>query len=120
MSILSAWPVIVFGAPGALLGLAVCVAGALRRSPALLVAGGIVLAPSSFYLGGHFWPLFGLPVFPWVAALWVRRLGRIRTLLFLVPNVTVVALLLFVTIKNIWWPGALEQIAAPDTALRFS
>ena len=42
---MAAWPVVVFGALGAIIGLAVCVGGLLHKRPWLLVVGGLALLP---------------------------------------------------------------------------
>jgi hypothetical protein len=79
---------LVFGAPGAVLALLVCVAGLLVRQPWLLLAGALGCVPSSFYLGGH--PgagyLWLLPLLPCVAAVALHRQRPLLAALLLVPN----------------------------------
>ena len=97
---LNFWPMLVFGAPSAVVGLGLCLTGALLRSRLLLVAGALVVTPSSLYLGALFLPLFALPVFPLLAALTIEKWGR-RTVLLLTPNAAATAFLTVVTLGNL-------------------
>ena len=100
---MEAWPVLVFGAPLSIAGLAVCVVGLLLKRPWLLVVGGIALVPSSLYLGGH--PGFGilwlLPLLPLLAAMALQR-GHVSVACFvLVPNAATVVWLSTTTLLNL-------------------
>ena len=98
-----AWSVLVFGAPGALLGLGLCAAGLLRKEPWWLVAGGLALAPSSLYLGGHpgLQVLLLLPLLPLLAALILHRGRQLAAGLLLIPNAGAAAWLILATLGNI-------------------
>jgi len=93
-SFLGAWPVVVFGAPGALVGLAACLFGLLTRRPWWLVAGGVLLLPSSVYLGAATYRLrmilWLLPLLPLLAAFMMRRNRPGVATLLVLPNAAVV------------------------------
>lgn len=101
---MQAWPILVFGAPSAMLGLLACAVGVIFRQPWLLVVGGITLFPSSYYLGGH--PgmeiLLFLPVLPMVAALALQNDRRLLACFLMLPNAAAVLFLTFTTVVNLF------------------
>lgn len=100
---MAAWPVVVFGAPSAVVGLVCCISGLFLKRPSLLVVGGLVLLPSSFYLGLHpgFWFSLFLPLLPMLAALTLNRGHRVVAGLLLVPNAAAVLWLSVTTLVNL-------------------
>jgi hypothetical protein len=100
---MAAWPVLIFGAPGAIIGLLMCVVGLILKQPWLLAVGGLALLPSSLYLGGH--PSMGvlllLPLLPLLAAFTLHRGHRVVASLILVPNAAAALWLSIVTIQNL-------------------
>lgn len=69
------WLVPVFGWPGPILALVLCVLGIVWRRPAVLVVAAVFVLPFSFYIGlhpGHAWA-FLLPLLPLAGA---RALSR--------------------------------------------
>jgi hypothetical protein len=102
-SMMTAWPVIVFGAPGAIIGLALCVTGLVRSQPLFLLVGSLTLAPSALFLGSHpgFGVLFLLPLLPLVAAYALSRSNRFAAGLLLMPNAVAVLWLSAITVSNL-------------------
>ncbi len=100
---MTAWPVFVFGAPGAIIGLALCVLGLVRSQPLFLVLGSLTLAPSALYLGGlpGLRVLFLLPILPLVAAFALKHSSRFVAGLLLIPNVAAVFWLSAITLSNL-------------------
>jgi hypothetical protein len=76
---------IIFGWPAIITSLLVSIAGLLLSKPRLLVAGGVIIIPFSFYLGGGYPALrlltILLPLFQFGAA-WALRRGK-KTLAWL-------------------------------------
>lgn len=100
---MAAWPVVVFGAPFAIIGLLVCVVGLFLKRPWFLVAGGLAFLPSSLFLGGHpgFRILLLLPLLPLLAAFTLHRGRQIVASLLLVPNAAAVLWLSVTTLVNL-------------------
>jgi len=100
---MAAWPVVVFGAPLAVIGLFLCVTGLLLKRPSLLVVGGFVFLPSSLYLGGHpgFWFSLLLPLLPMLAAFMLHRGRQVVAGLLLVPNAAAALWLSVTTLVNL-------------------
>jgi hypothetical protein len=69
------WLVPVFGWPGPVISLVLCILGIVWRRPAVLVTAAVFVLPFSFYIGlhpGHAWA-FLLPLLPLAGA---RALAR--------------------------------------------
>jgi hypothetical protein len=101
---MDAWPVLVFGAPTALLALLACVLGVIFERPWLLVTGGISFVPSSYALGGQpgLEVLFLLPLLPIAAAVALYRDLRLLACLLMLPNVVAVVFLTTLTVANLF------------------
>jgi len=100
---MEAWPALVFGAPIAIFGLAVCVIGLCLKRPWLVAVGGLAFLPSSLYLAGH--PGMGillfLPLLPLLAAVTLHRGHNVVASVFLLPNAAAVFWLSAVAVLNL-------------------
>ena len=102
-SVLTAWPVIVFGAPLAIIGLLICVVGLMRARTLFLVTGSLALAPSALYLGAHsaLRLLLLLPLLPLLAAVALHRDQRLVASLLLIPNLVAVLWIVVMTLLHL-------------------
>jgi hypothetical protein len=94
---------IIFGWPAIILSLAVSAVGIIKKWPWLLVLGGLVCAPFSFYLSGY--PAVRslallLPFFQFGAALAVHAQRKILAWVLLLPLVMVSSILAYVVLTQ--------------------
>ena len=94
---------IIFGWPAIILSLAVSAAGILKKWPWMLVLGGVLCAPFTWYLSGftylHFFA-FLLPFFQFGAA-WAVRAGRkILPWILLVPLASILIILAIMVLSQ--------------------
>ena len=101
---LSWWPVLVFGAPGAILALVVSGIGVAVSRPSLLVVGALVACPSALYLGAHpgAWPtMIILPLAPLLSAIALHNEKRLLAIALLFPNALAVIYLTAISLWNL-------------------
>lgn len=101
---MTAWPIVVFGFPGAIVSVAVSALGVAYLRAEFLFLGAALAVPSALYLAGHpgMWLLlFMLPGLPFVAAVAVMFKRRLLAASLLVPNAAAALWLTGVTIWNL-------------------
>jgi hypothetical protein len=94
---------IIFGWPAIILSLAVSAAGILKKWPWMLVLGGVLCAPFSFYLSG--WPgvrflALLLPLFQFGAAWAVHAKRKVLAWVLLLPLASVSAILAIIVLDQ--------------------
>lgn len=102
--LLSLWPVLVFGAPGAVLALVTCGLGVALSRPSLLILGAVLASPSALYLGAFpgAWPVMViLPVTPILSAIALHNRKRPLATALLLPNALVATYLTAITTWNL-------------------
>ena len=94
---------IIFGWPAIILAIAVSAAGILKQWPWMLVLGGVVIIPFSFYLSGY--PLvrflaFLLPLFQFGAAWAVHVKRKMLAWVLLLPLASVSVILAIIVLSQ--------------------
>ena len=97
---------IIFGWPAIILSLVVSAAGILKKWPWMLVVGGVLCAPFTWYLSGftylHFFA-FLLPFFQFGAAWAVHTKRKTVAWVLLLPLVIIIGILAFLVLANNTW-----------------